>query len=106
MGTPLGPKYKPYTYMDPLGLFSKHRARQTAQTVAIIKNMSGVAPNVMDAGAASRKFFAHPTERTALVSGGGACGRALTAALALALSASDEGIASCTGAEGRHCPKP
>ena len=23
MGTPLGPKYIPYTYMDPLGLLSK-----------------------------------------------------------------------------------
>ena len=24
MGTPLGPKYIPYTYMDPLGMVAQH----------------------------------------------------------------------------------
>ena len=35
MGTPLGPKYIPYTYMDPLGhvaCYSTHRVATLSQT--------------------------------------------------------------------------
>ena len=31
MGTPLGPKYIPYTYMDPLGSFGVHVLKSAAE---------------------------------------------------------------------------